>query len=145
MIDGKFEIEAGAEGEIVSQNIRHMVAGGHGHEMLEIECKMGANGLFAAVIPFVSGAPGRYAIRVGTGGDAPGQTFRVTIFAFLGQLTDVQFSTSLQQSGIQSANIAPTAMASGFVPCGRMRVVVDQSGAANAGKKFWLAMNFGET
>lgn len=145
MIDGKFEIVAGAEGQIVNQNLRPLVLGGHGHELLEIECQMGANGLFEASIPYVSGSAGRWAVRVGTGDFAAGQTYRLTIQAFLGQLAGVVFGTALQQAGLQSSNVAPTAMATGFAPCGRLRVVVDQSGVLNAGKRFTLALAFGET
>jgi len=143
MIDGKFEI-VGGQGEIVSQNIRPVVNGGIGYELLEVKLRFDANGLAQARIPYVSGQPSMWGVLIGTGDEAPGTEFDIAVTGKFGQLPGMPaLGFAIASATAVDGDIAPVSITTANANnrlCGELRIAVSNSGVENAGKTFTVAL-----
>lgn len=144
MIDGNFSI-VGGRGEIVAQNVRRVAPGEIGFELLEVKLKLDANGEAEAVIPFVSAQPGMWAVKLGTGDEAPAATFSVTVSSVLGQIVGLPFASNIATATLVSADVPPTQIGTATVgvrPSGPVTVLINSSNASNANKVVMVAVQF---
>ncbi|MBE7507796.1 MAG: hypothetical protein HS101_16135 [Planctomycetia bacterium] len=142
MIRGKFEIVGGL-GEIVEQNIRAIDPGEIGFELLEVKLRFDANGEAQARIPYVSGQPSMWAVKLGTGGDAPALPFNIDVTGKFGQLVGLPLPGNIASAADVAGDITPAAITLtnvGNRPCGEINIAASNSGVANAGKTFTVAL-----
>lgn len=142
MIDGKFEI-VGGKGEIVSQNIRPLAPGEVGYELLEVKLKFDANGDAECRIPYVSGQPSMWGLKIGTGGEAPALPFTVAITGALGELLGLSYAANIASQADVAGNVNPVSIVAanaGNRPSGPITITTTNSDPANAGKTFTVAL-----